>query len=426
MKILDIAFKDLTRSFRSVFAIGMMVIAPLMLTGLIYFAFSGASNGTSSMSAIKVGVVNLDVLPANAPLDVPLGVNIRSMFFDESVKSWITVSDFADEASVHTALDKQEIGVAVIVPQNFTERFLSGDKDVQVLIVSDPTLSIGPAVVQNMVMMMVDGVSGAGIALETFMVRQQVNGIATDPTQIPAWIARYANWYADFQRNLFHHPDKAAFVAVASSAGETETVNPIQKMMGLTMAGQMIFFAFFTGAYSMMSILNEDEEGTLARLFTTPTNRTSILAGKFVAVFLTVILQGLVLMIAGHYAFGINWGEPSGVVLALMGQVIASTGLGVLLIAFVKNSRQGGPVLGGGLTALGMLGGLFTANMPNALPAAFNMIANFTPQGWVLKAWRMVMDGQSAGELLVPFAVMVGMGVVMFVVGARMFRKRFA
>ena len=30
MKILDIAFKDITRSFRSVFAIGMMVIAPTL------------------------------------------------------------------------------------------------------------------------------------------------------------------------------------------------------------------------------------------------------------------------------------------------------------------------------------------------------------------------------------------------------------
>ncbi|HXD11314.1 MAG TPA: ABC transporter permease, partial [Anaerolineales bacterium] len=285
---------------------------------------------------------------------------------------------------------------------------------------------IGPAVVQNMVTMMVDGVSAGGIALETIMERQKANGITTDPAQIPAWIQRFGNWYADFQRNLFHHPDKAAFVIVAPSAGETETTNPIQKMMGLTMAGQMIFFAFFTGAYSMMSILREDEEGTLARLFTTPTDRTLILTGKFVAVFITVILQGLVLMVAGHYAFGIDWGGFSEVALALTGQVIAATGLGVLLIAFVKNSRQGGPVLGGGLTGLGMLGGLFTANIPGAMPAALNTIANFTPQGWVLKAWRMVMDGQSASDLLVPFTVMVGMGVVMFAIGAMMFRKRFA
>jgi ABC-2 type transport system permease protein len=348
------------------------------------------------------------------------------MFFDDSVQSWITATDYADEASAREAVNKQEIGVAVLIPQNFTERYLSGKQDSQVLIVSDPTLSIGPAVVQDMVTMMVDGVAGGGIALQTIMERLEANGIQTDPAQIPSWIERYGNWYADFQRNLFHHPDKAAYVVVAPSAGEMETADPIQKMMGLTMAGQMIFFAFFTGAYSMMSILREDEEGTLARIFTTPTDRTSILTGKFIAVFITVILQGIVLMVAGHYAFGINWGGFSGIALALMGQVVAATGLGVLLIAFVKSTKQGGPVLGGGLTALGMLGGLFTANMPNAMPAAMNTIANFTPQGWVLKAWRMVMDGQSAGDLLTPFLVLMLMGVAMFVVGAVMFRKRFA
>jgi ABC-2 type transport system permease protein len=404
MKILDIAFKDLIRSFRSAFAVGMMVIAPLLLTGLIYFAFGGASSGETKMPA----------------------VNIRSMFFDESVKSWITASDYADETSARAAIDQQKIGVAIIIPRNFSDQYLSGAKDTPVLIVSDPTLSIGPAVVEQMVTMMVDAVAAGGITLQTIMERQQANGVEPDPAQIPTWIQRFGDWYREFQRDLFHHPDRAMFVMVAPSAGETGSVDPLQKMMGLTMAGQMIFFAFFTGAYSMMSILREDEEGTLARLFTTPTNRTSILTGKFVAVFLTVILQGLVLMIAGHYAFRIQWGEPAGVALALLGQVVAATGLGVLLIAFVKNTRQGGPVLGGGLTALGMLGGLFTANIPGAMPAAMNMIANFTPQGWVLKAWRMVMEGQSAGDLLIPFVVLVGMGVIMFSIGAMMFRRRFA
>jgi len=426
MKILDIAFKDLTLSFRNVFAIGMMVAAPLLLTGLIYFAFGGMSSGDVSSISIEVGLVNADQLPADSILETTLGDNIRSMFFDESVESWIVAADYADEASARNALDKQEIGIAIIIPQNFTEQYLSGDMDVQVLIVSDPTLSIGPAVVQDMVTMMIDGVAGGGIAIETIMERVQANGIQPEPTQIPTWIERYTNWYADFQRNLFHNPDQAAYVMVAPSAGETETANPIQKIMGLTMAGQMIFFAFFSSAYAMLSIIQESEDGTLARLFTTPTDRTSILTGKFAAVFMLVIMQGLVLMIAGHYVFGINWGEPASAALALTGQVVAATGLGVLLISFVKSTRQGGPVLGGGLTALGMLGGLFTANIPNALPPAMDVVANFTPQGWVLKAWRLVMDGASAGDLLVPFGVMIVMGVVMFAIGAMMFRKRFA
>lgn len=324
MKILDIAFKDLTRSFRSMFAIGMMVIAPLLLTGLIYFAFGSMSGGDVSMTAIKVGVVNADQLADDSVLEAPIGENIRSMFFDESVESWITASDYPDEASAREAVDKQEIGVAVIIPQNFTERYLSGEQDAQVLIVSDPTLSIGPAVVQDMVTMMVDAVAGGGITIQSIMERLQANGIQPDPAQIPSWIQRYGDWYREFQRDLFHHPDKAALILVAPAAGEADTVDPFQKTMGLTMAGQMIFFAFFTGGYSMMSILREDEEGTLARIFTTPTDRTSILTGKFVAVFITVILQGLVLMVAGRYAFGVNWGEPLGIAIALTGQVIAA------------------------------------------------------------------------------------------------------
>lgn len=188
----------------------------------------------------------------------------------------------------------------------------------------------------------------------------------------------------------------------------------------------MIFFAFFTGGYPMMSILREDEEGTLARLFSTPTGRADILAGKFLAVVLTVTLQGMVLMTAGHYAFGIAWGQPAAVALATLGQVLAASGLGVLLISFVKTSKQGGPVLGGGLTALGMLGGLFTANIPGGMPATFQMLANLTPQGWVLKGWKLALAGSAPADLVLPFVISLALGVAMFAIGAAMFKKRYA
>ncbi len=426
MKILDIALNDLTRSVRSAFAIGMMVIAPLLLTGLIYFAFGGMSGGDVSLTAIQVGVVNADSLPADALLDTPIGANIRSMFFDESVQSWIHARDFPNEAAARLALDNQEIGVAVIIPADFSTRYLSGAQDRSVLVISDPTLAVGPAVVEDMVNMLVDGVAGGGIAIQVLQERYSPAGEQVDPTQIPVWIERYTSWYQQFQRDLFHNPQQAALILEAPSASETQTADPIQQMMGLVMTGQMIFFAFFTAAYSMMSILRESEEGTLARLFTTPTDRTNILLGKFVAVVITVSLQGIVLLTAGRLAFGINWGAPFSVALALIGQVVAATGLGVLLISFVKTTKQGGPVLGGGLTALGMLGGLFTANLPGGMPGAFNLLANFTPQGWVLKAWRIVLAGQPAGDVLMPFAVMLAIGLVMFAAGALMFRRRYA
>ena len=425
MKIIDITIKDLTRSFRSAFAIGMMVVAPLLLTGLITLSFGGLSGEDSNPSAVQVGIVNLDTLPVDALLDNSLGDQIRSMFYDPSVENWITARDYPAEAEAQLALDSQEIGAAVIIPPDFTSRVLGGGGDVQVLIISDPTLSIGPTVVQNMVQVMLDGVSGGGIAFETLIERQVVNGMTPDLDQISSWIERYSNWYADFQRDLFHHPDRAALVLVAPTVEGAVTADPFQSTIALMMAGQMIFFAFFTGAYTMMSILTEDEEGTLARTFTTPTNRTTILGGKFLSVVVTVLMQGLVLMVAGHYAFGVEWGTPVSVALALTGQVIASAGLGVFLISFVKNTRQGGPVLGGGLTALGMMGGLFTANIPG-MPAVFEMLANFTPQGWVIKIWKLSIAGGGPSEMITPFIVLVLIGGIMFAAGAVMFHRRYA
>ena len=123
--------------------------------------------------------------------------------------------------------------------------------------------------------------------------RSEANGQTPDPVTIPTFFETYSIWYADFQRAMFHSPERAALV-VKSPAEKGDTGNNVQSMMGMVMSGQLIFFSFFTGAYAMMSILQESEEGTLARLFTTPTNRTTILAGKFLAVLFTVIVQGAV------------------------------------------------------------------------------------------------------------------------------------
>ncbi len=423
MKIVDIAIKDLTRSFRSLFAIGMTIVAPLLLIGLISLAFGGVFSGSSDLPSISVGIYNADTQTDTSILIEPLGANIRSMFFDESVQSWITATDFSSEVSLRAALDNREIGVAILIPADFSEQFLAGNRDTQVVILSDPTLTIAPQVAQNMVTAMLDGVSGGGIAIETLLERQKIRGIQPDSDLIASLMARYSTWYRDFQKNLFHNPESAALMMVAPT-GETSSENPIQQMLGLMMAGQMVFFAFFTGAYSMSSILEENEEGTLARMFTLPLNRTTILTGKFLAVFLMLIVQGIVLLIAAHFIFNIQWGDPKMVVLVLLGQVVAAAGLGVLLISFVKTSRQSGPVLGGALTALGMLGGLFTANM--TMPEAFNRLAAFTPQGWVVRGWKIVLNGQPAADLLLPLLVMLVVGVVMFIFGAFRFRRRFA
>jgi len=424
MKIIDIAFKDLLRSLRSMFLIGMTLLAPLLVTGLIFFAFGGLSSGEGStdLPAVTVGIVNLDQAPAGAP--VAVGDSLYGMFTDPSVASWLTAVEFSDQATARAALDRQEIGAAVIVPENFSASILSGKTSQPIRVLQDPTLTIGPMVVQNMVTSFLDGITGGSVAIQVVMERQSTKGLALEVSGINGLITRYQEWYTAFQRALFHDPSQAALMVRAPATEGTSQSSGTQ-IFSLVMAGQMIFFAFYTGSYAMMSILTEQEEGTLPRLFTTPTDRSVILAGKFLAVLVTVFFQGCVLLIAGRLAFSANWGQPASMLLALLGQVIGATGLGVFLISLVKTSKQAGPILGGGLSAIGMLSGLFTVAVPN-VPAFFNTLSLFTPQGWVLRGWKLAINGSSVSELLLPLAVTIGMGLVMFVIGAVLFRRRFA
>jgi ABC-2 type transport system permease protein len=148
------------------------------------------------------------------------------------------------------------------------------------------------------------------------------------------------------------------------------------------------------------------------------------LAGKFVAVLITLIIQTSVLLTASALIFRISWGKPLSVVLATLGLIVAATGFGVMLMSFIKTTRQTGPVLGGVLTLTGMIGGLMTNGIPN-VPEIMDKVALSMPQGWAMHAWKLSMAGSRAGALMLPTLVMLVLGGLFFTVGLLLFRKRF-
>ena len=423
MKIFDIALKDLTQSFRSLFAVGMMFAAPLLITGLIYFAFGGLASGDagSSLPDLNVVVVNQDQPTGDIPR---LGELLVSYLQEDSMPDWLVTREMENEQDARAAVDRREAGVALIVPADFSDALLSTNNAANLTLVQDPTLSIGPAVLADLIRLFVDGISGARIAAEVITDQAQQAGITVNSDDLLDASTTYAAWYADLQKNL-HHSDQPILAVSRPAAGNQATEDPIKAILGGTMAGMVIFFNFFTGASAAQSILREQEEGTLARLFTTPAPRALILLGKFSAVFVMVIIQAAVLLAASALIFGIHWGYPATVALLAISLSLASTGFGILLLASVRNLRQSGPVIGGVISGTGMMGGLFTAGMAN-LPKAFNTVTLFVPQGWAIRGWKLALDGALPSEVLLPALVLTGMGLAFFAVGAVLFRRRFA
>ena len=423
MKILDISIKDLKHIFKSVFSLVMMFGAPLLITGLLYFAFGGIASGDGgfNMPVTKVQIVNLDQPGAQAS-GFQAGQMLVNFLQDESLSDVIEVSLAPDEPSARNAVDEQRAGVAVIIPPGFTAAAISSEQMAAVTIYHDPTLTIGPGIVKDLVSHFMDGFSGAKIAGQLTVAGLNASGAQPDSALRYQAIQQYTAW---LQTNGHTEGEANTQLSIRSPVGESQTREQGAALIGPIMAGMLIFFVFFMGANGAESIIREDEQGTLARIFSTPTTLSAILGGKFLGVLVTLCIQIVLLLFASNLLFGIRWGQLATVTLVSIGLMVASAGFGVLLMSFIKTSRQTGPVLGGVMTLTGMLGGLFTTGIPN-LPSGFNQAALITPQGWALQAWKQALSGAGAGQVLFPVLVMVGMGLAFLSAGVLLFRRRFA
>ena len=417
MKTLDVAQKDLKGVFRSTFALIMMFGAPLLIAGLLYFAFGGLSNGEGSFNLpqTRVTIANLDA--GSAASTFQGGKMLVEFLQNEDLADVLAISLAPDEASARLAVNNREADVALIIPANFTLAALAPEETAAVILYQDPTLSIGPGIVKELVNHFMDGFSGAKIAASVSAETVRTNGEQPDTRMAEQAMVEYAAY-------LGSSSHEAAY-RIISPAGEAEQAETGPAMIGPIMAAMLIFFVFFMGANGAESLVREHEEGTLARLITTPTSSLVILGGKFVGVLVTLVIQTAVLLAASSLLFHISWGEPLSVGLSALGLIVAATGFGVMLMSFLKNTRQAGPVLGGVLTITGMLGGLFTNGLPNP-PAAMEKVSLSMPQGWAMQAWKLSLAGDGAGTLLIPAMVLAAMGVIFFAIGLVMFRKRFA
>ena len=423
MKIIDIALKDIWHSFRNAMFIVFGLVLPLATGALFYFAFGGlASNdGGFDLAPTQVQIVNLD----EGQMGFSAGDLVAAVLQDAS-PDLIQVRQVSDPAAARTAVDREKAAVAIIVPAGFTTAILDMQGRAAVEIYQDPTLILGPSIVRGIVSQIVDGFAAAKIATSTASVQLSAHGAAVAAPTLQRIAMQHADWSTALSQD-HQSGDSPLFEIQAPTLQEQKGNEGVTEMLGLIVAGMMVFYVFFTGAASAQSILMEEEAGTLPRLFTTPTPQSTILGGKFISTFLLLSVQVVVLVLITSLLFGINWGEPLPVALVTVGLVIVASSFGIFVTSFLRDTRQGGIVYGGVMTVMGMAGMLtvFAAANP-AGSRAFEMASLAVPQGWAVRGWRLLLEGGSVGDVLLPVTIMLTAGIIFFAIGVLKFRKRYA
>ncbi len=417
MQVFNIAWKDFRHTYRNVAGLAMMILAPLLLATALGAAFGAGDN--FSVPPIKTALVNQDAGGgANAP-GINAGSSIVRALTSPALSNLLKITKMDTALAARNAVDKGDADVAVIIPTDLSAAVTSQQGgSSQVLVYKDPSLTIGPAIVSAITQSVVQDIDGARAAASAAAQLAVSLGV-TDHAQLADVASKTAQAYTE--RSQGEPPVSVETRAPVIAGGQARKEPNVASQV---LVGMMIFFMFFGAATPARSILEEHRTGTLSRLFTTPTPRSFILGGKYVAVYLIVLMQSIVLLLAGRLLYNAHWGAIGPVIaLTLCGALVAAS-LGLLTVSFAKTPGQAGAVGSAIFVFLGLVGGNFvgTANVGGT----FALVRRITPNGWLLEGWQHVLYGGSWSTVYVPLLAAFGFAVVFFAVATFFFRRRYA
>ncbi len=437
-KSIDIALKDMTQSFRSLFAIMFMFVIPILMTGMFSLMFGGSGDDEEGfvLPRTTVVLVNLDegsfpgVLSQAAQNPAfegysSIGDMLTMALSSKDLDGLMQVSLMSSESDAKKAIDNQEAGVAVILPKNLTESFMAPEGSVAVEVYQDPTLTIGPQIVKGIISQILDNFSASKITLAVTLEQMENHGQSLDETQIQAVVAQYLATIQP-ENQTQESENVNPFLEIRAPVTDKKTASQSISIIAMMMAGMSIFYVFLTGASGTQTILKEEEEGTLLRLFTTPTPTATILRGKFLSVTLTILIQISVLLLFGNLVFKIQWGDLLSVALLSIAITLASSAFGIFLVSFMKSTRQAGMMIGGLVTIMGMAGmmPIFTLGMPNP-PAFISAVSHLVPQGWAVEGLQITMTGGGLPEIWLNILVLIAWAIGLFGIGVFRVQNRY-
>ena len=414
-RIFAIAWKDLRSTMRNVPALAMMLAAPLALSALLGFAFGGGGN--FSISATKVAVANHDAplfTSSSGVASSSAGQTVVGILKSPQLKDILQVSE-KPIAAARRSVDGGKAAAAVIIPADFSSVIFSTSSTTPrtaIELYENPTQGIGGSITESIVDQALLELNGARAAAQAAAAVATANGRSHDQA---------------VQKAI------KTFVGQGGSSGVAVVQRPPQLggkkskdvgITGLVLAGMMVFFMFFGASNVARTILTEERNGTLPRLFTTPTPRRVILGGKFASTYLTVLAQAVIIVVAGRLFFAIDWGALNVVVLLILAAAAVASSLGLLVISIVRTPAQAGAIGAGVYLVLGLLGGSFTGTAQSG--TTYATVERLTPNGWLLVGWDRALRGGGAADIVWPVLIPLVFAVVFFALAVFRFRRRFA
>jgi ABC-2 type transport system permease protein len=193
-----------------------------------------------------------------------------------------------------------------------------------------------------------------------------------------------------------------------------------QRVPGFALMFVLLAVVFGTS----MSMHEERDWGTLARLLVAPGGFTRILLGKLTARFAVGMVQMIVLLAWAHFEFGVSLGtSPLGFLLLTAASVFAVVAVGMLVAGLAKSREQTLPLGLSMVMALSALGGLWWPQ--SVQPDWMSRISPAVFTTWSMRGLNdLILREGGLRAVLLPGVVLLAYGTAMLAVGLHLFRVR--
>lgn len=169
-----------------------------------------------------------------------------------------------------------------------------------------------------------------------------------------------------------------------------------------------------------VSLVIERTSGTLSRLRVAPIRRGQILAGKALACFGSTVALAAALFVVGRLFFGVVTRSPVHLAVSLVLIAVAFVGIMMFLSILGKTERTVSSISWAVLLGMAMSGGGMVPRM--FMPPWMQSLSHISPVRWAILAMEgAVWRDFTTTEMLVPWAVLLSVGVVLFIAGVRGF-----
>ncbi len=387
----QIAAKDLKLRLRDRSAIIMGVITPLALAFIFHLVFGNIFS--ASDLELQFGLVDLDDSVITAAFGDVLG-EIES-------QGVLEVTNFDDAASADAAVEAGDVSAYIRLDPGLGEAALSGEHFV-VAVVGDVDSPTATQVLASIADEFGSGIERAQLGVATSF--QMIDG--APPADAAAWGEEAAQ-----------RPPSFTFVDVSAETRQLDAST-------FFAAGMAVFFLFFTVQFGVVGLLEEEQNGTMARLKAAPIKRSSIVGGKILISFALGVISMTVLVVATHFMMGAEWGPPLGVALLVATGVLAATSIIALVSAFAR-TPEGAANLGSIIAVvLGMLGGTF---FPIGQGDDFlNKLSYLTPHAWFMRGLADISGGASWTAAIPAAAALTAFALVFGTIGWVLLNRRLS